>query len=246
MADRPTDEVDFESHLEALDPQALVHDPEPDIVEALTSMVLHPDYPCLGAHSVFRRENATVLVVEDLEDEAAVPQVLSALKSFAAEVDHDEGFASFVAVFRQPEVRDEEHFEQLLWAMLQRLHDADHQPWNPDVSSDPANPHFAFSIAGTGFFVVGLHPQASRLARRAPLPTLVFNLHDQFEQLRASGKFTRMRDTIRRRDETLQGEPNPMVSDHGAHSEAAQYSGRAVGTDWHAPFEPHDAEELTS
>jgi len=231
-------ESDFQSHLDGLDPAVLAQESEPDIIEALSSMVLHPEYPCLGAHSVFRRENATVLVVDDLEDEEAVAQLLPALARFAASVDLDDGFASFVAVFRSPEVRDERHFEQLLWGLLQRLHDADDRPWNEQVSSDPDNPHFAFSVAGTGFFVVGLHPQASRIARRAPLPTLVFNLHEQFEQLRESGSFTRMRDTIRRRDEALQGEVNPMVGDHGDRSEAAQYSGRQVGSTWSPPFTP--------
>src|SRR6476620_7390004 len=75
-------------------------------------------------------------------------------------------------------------------------------------------PHFAFSLAGTAYFVVGLHPAASRIARRTPLPTLVFNLHEQFEELRQSERFERMRDTIRRRDQALQGSVNPMVADH--------------------------------
>jgi FPC/CPF motif-containing protein YcgG len=44
-----------------------------------------------------------------------------------------------------------------------------------------------------------------------------------------------MRDTIRRRDAELQGEPNPMVDDHGTRSEARQYSGRAVPDDWEPP-----------
>ncbi|KRE42169.1 YqcI/YcgG family protein [Knoellia sp. Soil729] len=79
----------------------------------------------------------------------------------------------------------------------------------------------------------------SRIARRAPLPTLVFNLHDQFEELRASDKYARMRDTIRRRDTAVQGTLNPMVNDHGQGSEAAQYSGRAVDEQWEAPFTSH-------
>ena len=86
------------------------------------------------------------------------------------------------------------------------------------------------------YFIVGLHPQASRVARRTPLPTLVFNLHEQFEMLRGTGSFERMRDTIRRRDAQLQGEVNPMAADHGDVSEARQYAGRQVEDDWQAPF----------
>ena len=86
------------------------------------------------------------------------------------------------------------------------------------------------------YFLVGLHPKASRNARRAPSPTLVFNLHSQFVALRESGHYTRIRDRIRDRDEQLQGTINPMVSDHGEVSPARQYSGREVEPGWRAPF----------
>jgi FPC/CPF motif-containing protein YcgG len=65
---------------------------------------------------------------------------------------------------------------------------------------------------------------------------LVFNDHFQFEKLRAEHRFERMRDTIRERDSKLHGSTNPMVSDYGAHSEASQYSGRNVPSDWKCPI----------
>jgi FPC/CPF motif-containing protein YcgG len=234
---------DLEEHVAELATNGLERESDDDVVaQAIESMVMHPDYPCLGAHSVFRRQNASVHVLDDLEDEDVTAELLVHLRVFASGVEPDAGFASFVAVFQQPVIRDERHFEVLLWQLLQRLHDADAQPWADGISPDPEDPHFAFSVGGTGFFVVGLHPQASRIARRAPLPTLVFNLHDQFEELRASGKYPRMRDTIRRRDTAVQGSVNPMVNDHGQGSEAAQYSGRAVSDQWQAPFTAHDAD----
>ena len=206
--------------------------------ELLSERILGPEYPCLGARSVFKRERATVVRHDDLEAPETARALLEQLREYAATVDPEEGFVSFVAGFRGPEVRDEKHFEEMLWALLQRLHDVDEQPWAPEVSADPNDPHFAFSVAGTPFFIVGLHPKASREARRMPLPGLVFNLHEQFESLREEGGFERMRDTIRRRDEELQGSINPMVSDHGETSEARQYSGRKLEKAWEAPFEP--------
>lgn len=211
---------------------------EAEMVEALHAMISHPDFPCLGARSVFRRDRATVRVYQELGGEGSATSLLEDLSRFAGQVDFDEGLASFVALFRGPHIDDERQFEELLWEQLRAVHAADEQPWAPDVSEDPDDPHFAFSAAGTAYFVVGLHPKASRDARRAAVPTLVFNLHAQFEQLRASGAFPRMRDRIRARDEALQGQINPMVSDHGESSEARQYSGRAVSADWQAPFEP--------
>jgi FPC/CPF motif-containing protein YcgG len=210
---------------------------EEDLTASLTGMIEHEEFPCLGARSVFRRENATIRVYDELASKAATPVLLQDLSDFAQAVDPAGGFASFVAIFRGPTVPDEHAFERLLWTQLRLLNADDDAEWNDDVSSDPMDEHFAFSVAGTAFFVVGLHPGASRDARRTVSPTLVFNLHEQFETLRASGKFERLRDVIRERDAALQGSINPMVSDHGSGSEARQYSGRAVESDWVAPFE---------
>ena len=84
--------------------------------------------------------------------------------------------------------------------------------------------------------MVGLHPHASRPARRFPNPTLVFNLHDQFERLREKGIYERMRERILDRDKELAGDINPMLARHGESSEARQYSGRVVEDDWQCPF----------
>ncbi|GAA4413427.1 guanitoxin biosynthesis heme-dependent pre-guanitoxin N-hydroxylase GntA [Fodinibacter luteus] len=219
----------------------LAEAPRRDIIAAIEEMVGHPEYPCLGARSVFRRDAATLVVLDDLTDTAeggSLDTLGAALTQYADEVDADGDLVSFVACFRGPVPDDERDFEALLWGALQHLHDNDESPWAEGVAADPENPHFAFSVAGTAFFVVGLHPNASRVARRAPVPTLVFNLHEQFERLRQDGRFERMRDTIRRRDTELQGSLNPMVSDHGEASEARQYAGRAVPEGWSPPFEP--------
>jgi FPC/CPF motif-containing protein YcgG len=231
----------FEDVLEERANEDLGDSPRHDIVAAVEEMVAHPEYPCLGARSVFRRDAATLVVLDDLTDTTAggsLDTLGAVLAQYAQEVDADGDLVSFVACFRGPVPADEHEFEGLLWSALQHLHDHDDTPWADGVAADPENPHFAFSVAGTAFFVVGLHPNASRVARRAPVPTLVFNLHAQFERMRADGRYQRMRDTIRRRDTELQGYLNPMVSDHGVTSEARQYAGRAVPEDWAPPFEP--------
>ena len=210
---------------------------EEALTGSLAAMVAHHAFPCLGARSVFRQENATIRVYDRLATDATTDTLLADLRAFAGSVDPAGGFASFIAIFRGPVSSGEQDFERLLWVQLRLLHAADDAGWNDGVSDDPQDQHFAFSLAGTAFFVVGLHPQASRDARRTATPTLVFNLHEQFERLRASGRFDRMRDTIRERDERLQGSINPMVSDHGTASEARQYSGREVDDSWLAPFE---------
>ncbi|MBM6402032.1 guanitoxin biosynthesis heme-dependent pre-guanitoxin N-hydroxylase GntA [Phycicoccus sonneratiae] len=220
--------------------------PDSTVVAALAGMVAHPDYPCLGARSVFRREAVTAVVLDDLTDTSpggALDTLGERLRAFARTADPAGDLVSFVACFRGPEPSGEQAFEADLWAALRHLHEHDAAPWAGAVAADPVDPHFAFSVGGTPFFVVGLHPDASRIARRAPVPTLVFNLHEQFERLRADGRYARMRDTIRRRDTDLQGSLNPMVADHGDASEALQYSGREVPPGWTPPFHPRPLDE---
>ena len=231
----------LEELLEERAAEDLGEGPRGDIAAAIEEMVAHPEFPCLGARSVFRRDAATLVVLDDLADTGpggSLDTLGATLARYAHEVDADGDLVSFVACFRGPVPDEERDFEALLWGALQHLHDNDDAPWADGVAADPENPHFAFSVAGTAFFVVGLHPNASRVARRAPVPTLVFNLHEQFERMRGDGRYQRMRDTIRRRDTDLQGYLNPMVSDHGETSEARQYAGRAVPADWTPPFDP--------
>jgi FPC/CPF motif-containing protein YcgG len=72
--------------------------------------------------------------------------------------------------------------------------------WDPSVDSDPESPHFSLSIGGKGFFVVGLHPNASRKARRFKYPSFVFNLHAQFEKLREEDRYETIRNKTIERD----------------------------------------------
>ena len=97
------------------------------IAGALEDMVLHPEYPCLGARSVFNRDRATVVVLEALGSRESAGALRGALTAFGRHTDRSAGFASLVAVFRATEVADEVDFENLLWQQLRHLHAADQQ-----------------------------------------------------------------------------------------------------------------------
>ena len=210
--------------------------PDAVIAEEVRNMIRMPEYPCVGAKSVVNRNTVEVAVFDGLAEADSTPLLLERLSSFVAAPSDETGFRSFIAAFRGPVPASEEEFEHLLWRQLDLLRELDTSDWDPAVSDEPSNPHFCFSVAGTAVFVIGMHPQASRLARRSPLPVLVFNPHAQFERLRAEGGYDRVRDIVRRRDAQLQGTTNPMVADHGQGSEARQYSGRVVEADWRAPL----------
>lgn len=227
----------LETTLDLLGRMDLAHASEADVLRAMELMVTHAEFPCLGAKSVFRRGSVAHVVLDDMDDPTVPARLLERLGAFADDIEGESGFHSFIATFRGPLPTNEADFEASLFGLLQRLHDADDQSWADGVGSDPTDPHFGFSAGGNPYFIVGLHPAASRVARRAPLPTLVFNPHGQFEELRAEGRFDGMRTTIRRRDENLQGFVNPMVADHGESTEALQYSGRQHPAGWEPPLE---------
>ena len=202
-----------------------------------------PSFPCVGSKAALARGAIHPQQFGRLGDRGNDAALLDALAGFAERVDavdaQDRTVYSFVALFEGPQDTDEPRFEALLWSQLQRLHDLDVKrgtPWAADVSRDPADPHFSLSLAGHPFFVIGLHPGASRIARRFDWPALVFNSHRQFEQLRADGRYQKMQAATRERDIQLQGSINPNLADFGAAAETRQYSGRQAEADWTCPF----------
>ena len=202
------------------------------IREQFRAWILNADYPCVGAKAAFNSEAHELHVYSQLL--GSTPELARDLRSFAHAEKPGE-YATFIAIFCESNVHSEAEFERQLWRQLEQLHEVDSENWDASVSSDPRDPHFSFSFAGQAFYVIGIHPESSRLARRFPWPTLVFNPHEQFERLRGDGKWKRMQQTIRERDTELQGNINPMLSDFGERSEAPQYSGRSVDADWEPP-----------
>jgi uncharacterized protein len=214
--------------------------PADDFVRArFRAWILDTAFACVGAKSAIKREQYRLEVYGEMGGVVTSRRLADDLSDFVQSQDvNDPSFSTFAATFRTPQIPDEQMFEALLWKQLQELHRLDQAPWDPSVSSDPADDTFAFSYAGRAFFVVGLHPAASRLSRQFAWPTVVFNARFQFEHLRARGQYERMQAVIRARDRTIQGNENPMLSDFGTRSEARQYSGRLVEEGWVCPFEP--------
>jgi FPC/CPF motif-containing protein YcgG len=199
-------------------------------------------FPCIGAKAALNSGAVSFGFYERLASDTSTKNLARDLESFtkARTQQSENQLATMVAVFRGPFDLDELEFEKLLWSQLQKLHRADTPrfAWDARVSSDPSAPEFSFSFAEQAYYVIGMHANSSRRARRFPWPTLVFNLHEQFERLRSDRNWERMKRTIRARDYQFQGSINPMLSDFGEESEARQYSGRAVEADWRAPFFP--------
>jgi FPC/CPF motif-containing protein YcgG len=215
-------------------------DRDDPLVEEFREFLARLDFPCVGAKSALARDQIRFVVARDLTSAWDDLRIYSALFNFAELYrSRPTLFQSLAVLFRCPTSLDEARYEAFLWERLQSLTDKDDwhgQKHDARVSADPMNPHFSLSFANEGFFVVGLHPNASRPARRFGHPAMIFNPHDQFEKLRQEGLYEGMREKISNRDEALAGSRNPMLHSFGERSEAAQYSGRSVLDTWKCPF----------
>ncbi len=229
--------------------------PNPDTIESLLVSCTHTDhplaaqlrqfitdaqFPCVGAKAALAKGRIVPVMARSITSAWDDLAIHHALMEFVGEVQQDPRlFQSFAVIFEGPHTLDEEQFEEHMWHRLQSMSDKDRwlgQPYSRQANPDPSDPHFALSYAGEAFFVVGLHPHASRQARRFATPTLIFNTRAQFDQLRAEGRYEKMHSTIIERDLKLSGSINPMLARHGETSEARQYSGRAVDENWECAF----------
>jgi len=212
------------------------------LADRFREFIRHAGFPCVGAKSALSRGQLRIVVARDIRSGWDDLRIYAALLEFAqAYRRSDPLFQSLAVIFAEGGEGTEEEFERDLWTRVQSLEDKDAwhgQAYDRRVSSHPNSPHFSLSFGGQAFFVVGLHPSASRPARRFERPALVFNLHDQFERLREEGRYETLRTRIIARDLAVSGSINPMLARHGEASEASQYSGRLVEGGWTAPFNP--------
>lgn len=232
----------------AFDGDRVVHPHAPgaaatdELVQAHAELRAHvqdTSFPCVGAKSAFNRKRYRFGLYGDLGDRHTARAVTHDLYEFSREFKEPGNEpVTFLAMFGGAAPRDDMAFERQLWTQLQHMHeiDANWFGWDPAVSPDPDSDEFSFSIGERAYFLVGLHPNASRVARRTARPTIAFNLHEQFEALRERGKYEAMQNAIRERDVALQGSVNPVLRQFGDGSEARQYSGRPVPDGWQCPF----------
>lgn len=199
------------------------------------------EFPCVGAKSALARGSFLIINARNITASRNDLEIHSNLLEWSnAFGTNPSGLRSLAVIFDAPVRLSEQEFESALWQRIQSLSDEDHRRGHqvaPRFSGNPDDPHFSLSFGGKAYFVVGLHPEASRPARRFARPAMVFNPHDQFVRLRKEGGYERMRKTILARDEAFAGSANPMIARHGEASEARQYSGRLIEGAWQCPFQ---------
>jgi FPC/CPF motif-containing protein YcgG len=197
------------------------------------------EFPCIGAKAALSRNHIKSVVLTHMACPAHDAEALQFIYNFvdSYRVSKDP-YHSAAVIFKGPTNISEEIFEHLFWQRLHSMSNLDSKNYNHDtrVDSDPTSANYSFSLKAEAFFIVGLHPASSRKARQFKYPTLVFNPHAEFEKLRASKRFVKMKQVVRKRDIEYSGSINPMLDDFGNASEVYQYSGKQYTADWFCPL----------
>lgn len=202
-------------------------------------------YPCVAARAAMSRNHIPCLVADHMACPKDDEKILQFLYHFVDDFRKANTLLHSAAIiFKGPEKTTEEIFDALLWQRLQALAELDAANFHYDkrVNSDPSHTNFSFSLGEEAFFIIGLHPASTRLARQFKYPSMVFNPHAQFEELRKTNRYEKMRNIVRQRDILYSGSINPMLADFGVASEVYQYSGRQYDGKWSCPLKVTHAE----
>jgi uncharacterized protein len=217
-----------------------VSDQSGSLAAEFAAFLKSPAFPCVGAKSALALSRLQSIEAGSIASDADDVVIYDRIAAFTADGRNEtSAFRSLAILFRDQVVEDEDAFVAAFWRRLQALHNIDVARgvgWAENVSADVSSAKFSMSLAGAGYFVIGLHPASPRLARRFSHPAMIFNPHDQFESLRADGRYGRIQEVVRTRELRTQGTLNPMLAEFGRASEAAQYSGQETGPDWICPL----------
>lgn len=209
------------------------------IKEEFYGFLSDSDFPCVIAKNLADKKSINVMVAGDLACPAHDDAILEFMYDFVLQFRKKENaFRSAAVIFTNVSSFTETEFEIRFWERLTQLRkkDAIHFKYDNRVSDDPSSAEYSFSLMEEAFFVLGLHPASSRKARQFKYPVLIFNAHAQFEEMKQTGVYEKMKTIVRKRDIKYSGSINPMLTDFGNASEALQYSGMTYDKEQKCPL----------
>jgi uncharacterized protein len=175
--------------------------------------LLNKDYPCLPAIKSLNRNQ--LIVIETNSPISGGIDISEYLRQISQRyIKEKEQYLSLWIVF-DCDLHSEDEFERHLFRTLLPFKRGDH-----------------YYYGDSRLFVVGMHPGASRKARKFPFNSMVINLFEQFETLKG---YQELIDQIRVRDIKYSGSINPMSLKHGDEFEEIQFSGKLNPDDWKIP-----------
>ena len=197
------------------------------------------EFPCIAAKAALQRNQIHCTVATHMACPADDAEILKFLYNFVDTYRTSaESYHSAAVIFTGPVPLNETLFDSLVWQRLNALQAMDNQKYRHDsrVDSDPCSSRYGFSLKEEAFFIIGLHPGSRRRSRKFQYPALVFNPHAEFQKLKKTSRYARMKEAVRRRDVRYSGSVNPMLADFGEASEVYQYTGIEYRADWVCPL----------
>lgn len=208
-------------------------------INQFNAFIMQEGFPCIGAQTAYNANTITFGLFDKMDSYRTPMELAYGLQRYLSQMAEKPSlFLTYVALFKYDDFPNERSFEIALWDLLSKLNHVDEKnyDWCSKVDNDPENFNFSYSFGGRAFYLVGMHSESSRKARRFRYPAIAFNLHSQFEDLRNKGRYQRIKEVIRTNELEFSGSVNPMLADFGKGLEAPQYSGRKVGHHWQCPF----------
>lgn len=196
-------------------------------------------FPCIAAKAAVAKNQVRCMVAHHMQCPMEDEAILNFIYQFVDQYRNSkQPYHSAAIIFKQPLNLTEDEFDTLLWERLKAISGLDKKQYkhDPRVAKDPSSPRYSFSVKEEAFFIIGLHPASSRRSRQFKYPTLVFNPHAEFERLRKTNRYTKMKEAVRRRDKEYSGSVNPVLKDFGDQSEVYQYSGVQHDEKWKCPL----------
>jgi FPC/CPF motif-containing protein YcgG len=199
------------------------------MIDLLSKFISGTSFPCIMAKSLIKKgylDRHNFIEINGSSTE----EIKKSLYEFIDEYRRNpKRLSSFIISFDHPKYDDFSSFESGFWDLLKGLRMVDTKVYKHDsrVNANPHNEKYSFSMKEEAFFILLLHKDSPRFARQFKIPTIVFNPHQQFEEMRIKGIFNKVRNFIREKDLLLQGKVNSMLSDFGSKSEIYQYTGRS-------------------
>ncbi|WP_017559500.1 YqcI/YcgG family protein [Nocardiopsis baichengensis] len=192
----------------------------------------HAPFPCVFGVDALRRGTLRFAFVDDTCADTADPGIeaaargtAEALARYAAEAPAIGRRTSLVVLYRGALGPDPgagpaavKAYQDRFWALLQRVHEHDREPWPAEIPRDPESPTWEFCFAGTPMFVVVNTPaHERRRSRGLPYFCITFQPRFVFEGLEGTsfqGRNARriIRGRLRDFDDVP---PAPVLGDYG-------------------------------
>lgn len=223
--------------------------------------ILDKSFPCILGQAAVRTEQYAFSAYDDITQPDVAEGVLHDIVLAQHELEIPTKkvgkrgiFRSTLAAFRKPVIEDEMHGAEVLYTLLQNMHEknSQHYDWTEGFSNELDSLDFGYAAGESAHFIAFFHPEATVPARVSEVQFIVFNSYhviNAFKELKGMEHHARVKEIIRSR----QVQPiHPYLGNHGDVLEWVQYPLLSPDPDTEAkelelrnrilgecPFQPH-------